>query len=371
MGKHLSFVHFLWHKDLKFNSALVSLFRNAENNIDANSHIFVTPFFDVYNSLCQYPGVILYDEKQYRFSSIVNQYASKYDYIILHNINYSREVLKIQKKYLKKIIWRTWGENRLGILHYRHSKDPIWWKILLPIRYFVDCQVIKKVNQFAAIGIANQVDLTELHKKFSYNIKTFNMPYPLQNNDVFLDIYNKKNTTGTINVLIGHSGYPNDNHINIYNQLKVYKENNISIYFVLSYGDAEYINNVKNILLADNTMNFKIIDSFMDYKDYLVFLSSIDIGIFDGLNSYALGNIEALISFDKKLYLNKKGIIAKTFEEYNVPFEDTGKIGNISYDDFVCSKEFDDLTKQRFGLNCYEYYVNQWKEIIKYFESIN
>ena len=143
-----------------------------------------------------------------------------------------------------------------------------------------------------------------------------------------------------LNVLIGHAGTPRDNHLETIRRLEHLRTENIRFYFILSYGDPVYIKNIKlkaREILGDKAI---FIDKFMLRDNYISFLNKMDIGIFDGVDSYALGNIEIFLNLKKKIYLNKNGVIAKAFSLKNIPFFATDDLTRINIDKLSSKVEY-------------------------------
>lgn len=170
-------------------------------------------------------------------------------------------------------------------------------------------------------------------------------------------------------ILLGHRGTKENNHIKILKKLDKYDPDKFDIYVLLSYGDKEYISVVKEYIMNNHCQNVHIIDKFMQYPKYIEFLSTIDIGIFDGDTSYALGNIGILLHFKKTLYLNPNGVIAKALNNENGPYKDVNKIGNMQYEDFIrlvaYRKDYvSDLEPQSI-----ENKIANWKKLFQDFEN--
>lgn len=121
-------------------------------------------------------------------------------------------------------------------------------------------------------------------------------------------------------ILIGHSGYPNGNHLDVFYKIKSLDLDKKQIIVPLSYGDQEYINKITelNPLRLDNQ---QYITDFLKLKDYNILLNSVKIAIFNNRRQQAIGNIITLIYFGAKVFLSEKN----TFYQY------LKKIGIIVY----------------------------------------
>ena len=108
-----------------------------------------------------------------------------------------------------------------------------------------------------------------------------------------------------INILVGNSVSINNNHIQLFERLKIINDTNINIYVPLSYGNnLEY---KKNVIVKGKELfgdNFFPITEFMDFEVYKTFLKKIDIAIFDHHRQEAMGVTLTLLSLGKIVYVN-------------------------------------------------------------------
>ena len=362
------FIHILWHDELKFTTKLVDFFNDKNVVLFDSTHIFVTPFYNVYNHLKKHGNITYYPLKSPRSSKIINHFAPKCDYLVLHNVCKSTAFFCIRRKYLKKIIWRTWGGNRLGALPY--TRDRLSF-LGIALKYITNHYVINCVNHFAGIGIANSVDKIEIQKKFNRNIPLFRMPYPnkLIDNTFLSKLNEKSNSKECINILLGHSGFKDDNHIEILKQLIRYKDDNINVYLIFSYGDNEYIKTVKQYIKHNWKSKITIIEDFLPYQQYLDLLKTMDIAIFDGTYSYALGNIGVLLYLKKKIFLNRNGVIAEAFKSEHIPFVYTDSISSMTFSDFSKPIVYKSDSWKELSIHTYDQHIEEWNDIIEYYAN--
>lgn len=322
------------------------------NKFNPEEHCFVSP----HKKLCDELGnhnVICTSKK--RISSMINFYGKYCDWIFLHGYSLSLSDILIKPKFLTKIIWRTWGHD----IGYFYKRNEPFKNLLKRLLNFIRKFVIKK---FYAIGIANTVDKISVERFFG-KIKTYRMPYPVkvENN---IQAFEQIKENDCVNVLLGHSGFSNDNHIKILEKLKVYSNKNMRVYIPLAYGDVNYIEKIKEYVSQENLSFVTILDKFIKVDEYVKFLNSIDIAIFDGTNSYALGNIAWLLKFNKKFYLNKTGIIREAFTMENIPYICVDEIGNITYEEFVKTIDYSEVATDM-RAKTYEENIIAWQLILK------
>lgn len=326
------YIHIFNHNDLKFNLPLVEGINNEKNGFDTKEHAFVTPFPEVYEKMKAYSNVY-YESNAVLPYQLVNKYGKLANWIIVHDIGSPIRMILVNPFLYHRIIWRTWGGD---VLH-KYKKGKMCENI---VRYLVNCFWKFEVKQFCGVGCANIVDVLDIKSKFG-DIQTYILNYTNDNppkDRLSEDCIQKSDMN--LNVLIGHAGTPRDNHLETIRRLEHLRTENIRFYFILSYGDPVYIKNIKlkaREILGDKAI---FIDKFMLRDNYISFLNKMDIGIFDGVDSYALGNIEIFLNLKKKIYLNKNGVIAKAFSLKNIPFFATDDLTRINIDKLSSKVEY-------------------------------
>ena len=109
--------------------------------------------------------------------------------------------------------------------------------------------------------------------------------------------------------------------------------------------------------------NLHLIKDFYKFEEYSKFLSTMDIAIFDGKESYALGNISLLLMFGKKIFISKDSLIAKAFDEKNVPYGKVETIEKLDFDSFLHQYLYNQSSIEPFIMNSYEGAINGWKQL--------
>lgn len=325
----VKYVHILWQDETKFSFPLVKIFNDPEYPFKKEEHLFVTPHKAVYNFLNSFDNVILDTTKK----NLINKYADSCDWIIFHGHLTPLQGIKIKKKYFKKVILRFWGGNLEFVCKQGQPLKNI-------ARKTINYIFMRKLTKLAAIGIANKVDELAVRAELK-DIPIYEMPYSAGKGlESILKILNQgAQEKSGINVLLGHSGRAHDNHVKIMEKLSKY-EDKISIYVPLSYGDNVYRKEVEEYINKKNWENITIIKDFMPYDEYVRLLEQMDIAIFDGEKSYALGNISILLLLKKKFFLNRHGIIKTAFDAEKIPCACVDDIDNMSFDEFVQTMKY-------------------------------
>lgn len=254
---------------------------------DLNNHRFVY----VRPDICKY-GLSSFEYvehidnvwKQMKLIWLMNR-ASK---IILHGL-WRHEVIRLlyfQPWLLKKSYWVLWGGDFvLGKSHYskRHNY------IIRNIGYFIsiagDYEYVK--NEYSPKGMP-----IFMHSFYPANI--------------FCGELRIANNGDKTIILVGNSADPLNNHREILEKLSIYRDKDIEVICPLSYcGTKEYVNEVVSYGTNIFGKKFKPLLEFMNIKDYLKELESVDIAIFAHKVQQAYGNIIQLLGMGKKVYMRK------------------------------------------------------------------
>jgi len=359
--KKYKYTHVLSSPDRMFLPNLVKIVNCKENDMNPDAHLFVTPYVEIYEELKSDCNIQLVPSSCKNVADMINYVANFSDWILVHNMGGICNFFKIKRKNCKKILWRTWGSDAGLTL----GKGNFVKRMIKRILHFF---LRLRVRSFYAIGIANTVDKIDISEKYG-NVRTFDMDYSSSDMyDKLLELKNKQVKTQTLNILIGHSGYSMDSHIEILKSLQKYKEENICIYLVLSYGDLEYISTVEKYVKEEWPEKCIVIKEMMPSVEYAKFLNEISIAIFDGKASYALGNIAMLLTLEKKIFLNRNGVIKRAFDEQKIPYECTDNICKMDFNAFIESFSYSNCKNNDLEIKSYTRLVSNWKKV---FDELN
>lgn len=337
------YVHIIWHPDLKFIPNLVKMINENPEFFDAREHIFVTPHKRVYDYLSpEYEIFLEGDESE----NLINRFGDYGDWIFVHAINCRRKVLiQTKKKYARKVIWRTWGHDMRP--YSKNSKS-----FITDFMNFILFMLYKRtVSHFRAIGIANDIDTVNVNNTFG-ELPTMILPYSYnKQTDILLNIKRKEHkATDEFRILVGHSRSPFDCHIDALKKLEKYKEHNIKICMVLSYGGPEeYGEEVKEYAREHFGEKVEFVETFMAYEEYIKYLATIDLAILPQIHSAALGNMAWLFHFGVPVYVRENSQFAESFRRNNCKYSAFEDIDNLSYPELINSENSPE-TEKMFGL---------------------
>jgi hypothetical protein len=329
---HYKFIHIFWGKDTKFTPELVKAINDPEGHFVIEDHLFVTCHQSLFDYLSHFNNVVL----DISNDCMLNKYAPYCDCLFCHGLPSNRELLKLKRQYKKKIIVRNWGGNKT-IKNY--SKG-----YLGNISLFISNTITKiyfnlRYGSFAGMGIANivdEIDIRKMNKRIPLCVLNYESKEVSHHWQSIISKTDKKEGK-TRKIMVGHRGTRGENHFNMMKLLKKYESFDIEVVLVLSYGDSTYIEELKkkvNDLWAEKE-KLCVIDKFMPIVDYYKLLNEIDIAIFDEERSSALGNIMTLLSLNKKIFLNKEGVIKEGFDKEGIPYRLTSEISEMSFEDFI------------------------------------
>lgn len=364
--KHYRYIHIFWHDDLKFSTRIVKMLNEESNSFQIEDHLMVTPYADVYEALKGYKNVMLFKTDTPGSADIVNKLGPYADWIFINCLTDWKNTLKIKKKYQSKIIWRTWGHE----LRFADKDGKIFTNLIKKmVRYLLR----QEIRRFHAVGISNIVDQMDIEDRFG-DVKTVRYPYPIRNSgngDVKQEIP-YKDVSEPYCVLVGHSGHQVDNHIEVLKSLEKFHEENICIYLIFSYGNKEYMEEIRRYVRDYWKDKFVIVDHFLAYSDYIKLCHKMDAVVLDGLQSYALGNLILFLDLKKKIFLNRRGLLHKALEHEKIPHFCTDEISRMTFEEFNSDFYFPDelLAKSQLRKHKYSEDVEQWKMILAELEFV-
>ncbi len=277
--------------------------------------------------------------------SLISKYLMKGKFIVVHALDFSyKQIAGLSPEEAKRIIWCVWGHD----LYFRQNINPIKrvvfnilsnirWKILNTKVYN---KYIENVNRFAGIFIGFAEDANYLKLKYGSQLKIFKAQYPIVAEKIDGSDFFEKNlfqVEKKIKVLLGHSAAKSLNHKKCLKKMKKFGAQ-IEIYIPMSYGDSIYGAKIKKYV-EKNFENVYICDKFMQNEEYIRFLNSVDIAIFDMKYQSALGNIFILLCLGKKIYLNGNGIVYKGLTAEGVKVYKTSSIKKLKFREFIMNDE--------------------------------
>ena len=265
-----------------------------ENHFDSKDHLFLISPMALYKVKPR-SNVVMLDERMGRLRKMAewSKAMNKADKIILHGLFDIRiiNLLCLQPWLLKKCYWVMWGGD---LYHYKLRGRGIRSDIQEAKRAFV----IKRMGHLVTY-IKGDYELAQ--KWYGAKGEYHNcLMYP---SNLYKEYAMPPKQGDAINILVGNSADPTNSHVEIFEKLKPYRDQNIQIVCPLSYGPIEYAERIAELgkeLFGDK---FTPLIDFMPFEKYLEFLGKIDIAVFAHKRQQAMGNMTTLLGLGKKVYL--------------------------------------------------------------------
>jgi hypothetical protein len=310
---------------------IVAFIEFIKEHFDFDEHLFIItdgPSGDM-TKILQYENVIILDNNYnskynyLKYSSTIKPYAEKADKIILHAIFSDNKLcfLYFNQDLLSKSYWVIWGADL-----YVYNKPRT--RLRDQMRHYIRTKVYSKIGHFITYI---KSDYKLVQKWYSANGEYHEcFMYP---SNLYKECDIKSKAHSTINIQLGNSADPSNNHIEVLEKLIVYKDKDIKIYTPLSYGSQEY---AKEVILKGKELfadKFIPLIEFIPFEKYLEFLSSMDIAIFAHKRQQAMGNIITLLGLGKKVYMRSDitpwqlfaGLDVKVFDVKNIEINSIDK----------------------------------------------
>ncbi|WP_394153246.1 TDP-N-acetylfucosamine:lipid II N-acetylfucosaminyltransferase [Vibrio maritimus] len=217
---------------------------------------------------------------------------------------------------LKKVHWIIWGGD---LYNFVSPDDSLVGKIKFYIRR-------KSIENFGFLLTYLDKDI-ELVREI-YGAKGTHLECLMYTSNVYKQLEITKGIESQINIQVGNSSDPSNNHISALNIIEPFIDNNVTVHIPLSYGDDGYSKQVAEYVAANHPERVECLHDFMAMDEYLSFLGGIDIAIFNHDRQQAMGNIITLLGLGKTVYLrpgtaqwelfSNQGIVVRSIESFDM-----------------------------------------------------
>lgn len=137
---------------------------------------------------------------------------------------------------------------------------------------------------------------------------------------------NKKLKSDTINILIGNSADPENDHQYIIDLVCNKIEKNMLVHIPLSYGDKEYAIEVGEYAKKKIGQQVNLMMDFMNLHDYIIFLQKIDIVIYAHKRQQAFSNTVQLLSGGSKIFMDPSSTVYQWLKSIGIFVYDVNTI---------------------------------------------
>ena len=242
--------------------------------------------------------------RRYHYLQLIIKMHSA-DKIILHGL-FDIKIVKILFYFpwlLKKCYWLVWGGDLYAYQLGERNKS--WYK-----REVFRQRVIKNMGHFVIYTKGDYELAKSWYGASGPLIRCF-----YYTSNLYSPLLMPREARKTIYILLGNSADPTNNHLEVFDKLRGYKDQDILIYTPLTYGSNAYAKKIINKGTEIFGAKFKPITEHMQKDDYLNFLSQIDIAIFNHNRQQAMGNIRTLLGMGKKVYMKPELTSTKTLHD--------------------------------------------------------
>jgi dTDP-N-acetylfucosamine:lipid II N-acetylfucosaminyltransferase len=338
MSETIKYLHIMTHHNSTHNGSIINMINDKCLPFQQSEHIFIMAKESSYEKFKHYENVIFNENILSSDMKEFNDFAKGSKYVFLHNNNLSYfQILRLKTNTLKKIIWCVWGEQYL--YPSKVKAKGLYKKLRRSAGYILRYLTSNRIRKFYAIGIGFNYDAIAVRKRFG-DIRILAAPYGYQKGkkkkyDEITSLSPKKYDQSSYKVMIGHSAYPRLQHFKILDMLYKFRNEDMLISLILSYGDMEYAKKVEEYALNLFPDKVEIINEYMSSDEYIKYLNSVDISILDYTEQAALGNFWSLLYLEKKLYLNDNGILKFCTRLEGIETFNVNDIERMNFNEFV------------------------------------
>jgi len=234
------------------------------------------------------------------------------DRLIIHGLfnKWVVYALFFKRQLLKRSTIVMWGADLY--IHRTYSKSK---KLRDKIMDFMRGHIFKNVN---TLGFDMPTDYQLMKDWYKVTRRAFFITYPQPINKELIDLAlkAKSKASSTINILLGNSASKENNHIEAFEILSKYSDENIKIHCPLSYGDTEDYK--KTVIEKGKSIfkdKFEPITNFMTPEEYAKFFSKMNVAIFNNNRQQAMGNITLASFLGCKVYLRQDTTMWRQYVE--------------------------------------------------------
>jgi hypothetical protein len=245
---------------------------------------------------------------------------------------YDKITYKIIKKqlYPKIVIRKNIFRLMCNIL------DVLQFSNIVKTEYEKKLKLVERIDYI----IFNQLNIAEIEKikELYQSFKAIHLAgqYDL-NFDLAIQISKQQKKTGTVKILVGNSATPSNNHLDAFEKLKKLK--NIEVFCSLSYGAEWY----KKIVVKEGVAmfgdRFHPITDFMKRKDYVEFISEMDIIYMNHNRSQAWGNIATSLTLGKPVFLKDGNALKQFIFSIGIETYDVDLIGKCDLESIIINEK--------------------------------
>lgn len=236
------------------------------------------------------------------------------DRIILHGL-FTRAVthmLFLMPWLLNKTYWVIWGNDLYG----KREADSQPGRKNISRRF-----VIKHLGHLVS-HVPGDIELARQW----YGAGGMSHHCLMYTSNVFSESEVVEQKTGFVEIQVGNSADPSNNHLEVFEKLAALRADNFRVLVPLSYGDQHYARRVIDEGKKRFGERFVPLIDFLPPDQYQAFLATIDIAIFNHNRQQGLGNLISLLGMGKKVYLRRDISTANVLDSLKIEWFDVENI---------------------------------------------
>lgn len=240
--------------------------------------------------------------------------------VIFHNLRSTIIWMYIFLSYRhKNIHWLCWGGDI-----YRYMKDNL--TIKNKISKYIQGRACLNMTSVKALNMGDSKLISTM-----FDVKNVNvLPYPIVGINSTSGFKNFPNSS--VNFLLGNSAAPSNNHIEIIDKVKKFRNDDVVYYMPLNYaGTKDYIDNVIKYGNEQLGEKFVPITEMLTKEYYDKLLSEIDCTIFAHERQQGLYVAYYMLLTGKKLFLKASTSSYETFRSKGIYVEPFELIDKLSF----------------------------------------
>lgn len=184
----------------------------------------------------------------------------------------------------------------------------------------------KSFSQFDFVASIFEKDVMEAELVLGVKAKWIRFAI-LSLEEMFSEEYLKNKPVLGSKIMVGHSGSPENNHLDVYHQIhSLLPENEVTIFSPLSYGNPTFIAAVKSMGEEYFGDKFETLEDFIPREIYYHKLAEASVAIFNHKIQQAFGNILGLIFMGVKVFLNPENPIFIELSSHSIKVFDYSKM---------------------------------------------
>ena len=304
----------------------IDFLKSNRKDFNLNNHHFIindTNTFQMDQATLQDIKYSLVKSK-WGFIPLLNK-IKKNDSLIIHGLFNPRLLIYFylfNRRLVERCIWSIWGGD---VYFFRLKNDSCKNRVIEYLRK----QIIPHIPVITTLVKGDYDIVKDIYNTSAKLVYSF-YPYYISDDESVKNINKDQHC-----IMVGNSGDPSNNHEQVFNILKKFKNEQIKIICPLSYGVKDYIE--KTITLGQSIFGAKFIPltEFIEPDEYMKILSDIDIAIMNHDRQQGLGTIVNLIVNNAKIFIRSDTTSYKFFRDNGIVLFDTLSIDELPYEEFI------------------------------------